>query len=95
MKKIIFLVVTLILLSFLLGFLITETISKIRRERTGILPFSIETRAICEELKEEDCYYRCHDEVFLVIAGKRMSVHKSDKYVCHEEGWVDPRTIKK
>lgn len=94
MKRTIFLLFILVFLSFLLGFLVSRTVANLERERAKILPFSIETRAVCEEVKKEDCYYKCHDEVFLIIAGKRMSVHKSDKFVCHGKDWVDPRAIK-
>ena len=93
MMKIVLLISALIFLSFLLGFLLSETVSDFERKKTEILPFSVETRAVCEELKKKDCYYRCHDEVFLVIAGRRMSVHKSRQYVCHGKEWVDPRVI--
>jgi hypothetical protein len=93
MRKLVLIIILLIIFSFLLGYVLSQLISN-RTEKTGITDFSIETRAICEELKEHDCYYKCHDEVFLIFAGKETSFHKSNEYVCHEEGWVDPR-IKK
>ena len=93
MKKLIFIVLLLIVFSILLGYVLSQTRGN-RTERAGITDFSIETRAVCEELKEPDCYYRCHDEVLLIVAGKETSLHKSNEYICHEEDWIDPR-IKK
>ncbi len=91
--KLILIILLLIIFSFLLGYVLSQLTGN-RTERAGITDFSIETRAVCEELKEPDCYYRCHDEVFLVVGGKENSLHKSNEYVCHKEGWTDPR-IKK
>ena len=93
MKKLILIILLLIVFSILLGYVLSELTGN-RTERAGLTDFFIETRAVCEELKEPDCYYRCHDEIFLVVGGKETSLHKSNEYICHEEGWVDPR-IKK
>ena len=91
--RLILIILLLIVFSFLLGYILSQLTGN-RTERAGLTDFSVETRAVCEELKEPDCYYRCHDEVFLIVAGKETSLHKSNEYVCHEEGWTDPR-IKK
>lgn len=91
--RLILIILLLIIFSFLLGYVLSQLTGN-RTERAGITDFYTETRAVCEDLKEPDCYYRCHDEVFLVVGGKETSLHKSNEYVCHEEGWVDPR-IKK
>jgi len=93
MRKLIIIIVLIIILSLSLGYVLSQ-LTRNRTERAGITDISIETKAVCEELKEPDCYYKCHDEVFLVFGGRETSLHKSDEYVCHEEGWVDPR-IKK
>jgi hypothetical protein len=93
MRKLIIIIVLIIILSLSLGYVLSQ-LTRNRTERAGIIDLSIETKAVCEELKEPDCYYKCHDEVFLVFGDKETSLHKSDEYVCHEEGWVDPR-IKK
>lgn len=93
MRKLILVVLLLIVFSFSLGYVLSFLTAN-RTERTGITDFSIETRAVCEELKEPYCYYRCHDEVFMIIGGKETSIHKANEYICHEEGWTDPR-IKK
>jgi hypothetical protein len=97
MKKTVIIIIVLLFvtLSFSLGFILSSFTSTDRKtQRTGITDFSVETRAICEELKNSTCYYKCHDEVFLIIGGREVNIHKSNEYVCHEEGWVDPR-IKK
>jgi hypothetical protein len=91
MRKVILIIFLLVLFSFSLGFLLSRLVNEDRTEREEFAGFSVETRAVCEELKEPDCYYRCHDEVFLIIREKETSIYKSDEYVCHEEGWVDPR----
>jgi hypothetical protein len=94
MRKAIVIVLLLVLFSFLLGFLLSRLTIGGEVKRKEFAGFSVETRAVCEELKEPDCYYRCHDEVFLIMGGREISIYKSDEYVCHEEGWVDPRTMK-
>ena len=92
MKKLIILILLLVILSILLGFLIsTQVLTSSQDQTEKAAFFSTETRAVCEELKEPNCYYRCHDEVFLVISGREINVYKSNEYVCHEKGWVDPR----
>ena len=93
MRKLILIILLLIIFSFSLGYVLSLLTGN-RIERAGITDFYTETRAVCEELEEPDCYYKCHDEVFLVVAERETSIHKSNEYVCHEEGWVDPR-IKK
>ncbi len=90
MRKLILIILLLIVFSFLLGYVLSLLIGN-QTERAGIIDFSVETKAVCEELKQPDCYYRCHDEVFLIVGGKETSLQKSNEYVCHEEGWVDPR----
>lgn len=92
MERIILLFLFLLVLSALLGFLLSQISFSTRTQKAAF--FSTETRAVCEELKEPNCYYRCHDEVFLVIGGKEISIQKSNEYVCHEKGWVDPRLKK-
>ena len=95
MNRIVIIVLLLVVLSFLVGFILSSISSPARTlQRTGIIDFSVETRAVCEEIKNSTCYYKCHDEVFLKIAGREISIHKNNEYVCHEEGWIDPR-IKK
>jgi hypothetical protein len=95
MNRIVIIVLLLILVSFLLGFILSSITSPSGTiQRGGITDFSVETKAVCEELKNSTCYYKCHDEVFLIIAGRETSIHKNSEYVCHEEGWVDPRTKK-
>jgi len=90
MKKLIIFLSLLVILSISLGILLSRVMTDTNRvERAGF--FSTETRAVCEELKQPDCYYRCHDELFLILNGKEISLYKYDEYVCHEEGWVDPR----
>jgi len=93
MRKLVLIILLLIIFSILLGYVLSQ-LTLNRTERTGITDFSIETKAVCEELKEPDCYYRCHDEIFLIVAGRENSIHKSNEYVCHEEGWTDPRIEK-
>lgn len=88
-------VLFLVLISFLLGFVLSVLISPTGTvQKGGITDFSVETKAICEDVKNSTCYYKCHDEVFLIIAGREISIQKNNEYVCHEEGWIDPR-IKK
>jgi hypothetical protein len=92
MRRLIIFLLLLVILSILLGFLISTQISTFSRgkiERAAF--FSTETRAVCEELKDPSCYYKCHDELFLILSGKEISLYKSDEYVCHGEDWVDPR----
>jgi hypothetical protein len=92
MKRLVFIVLLLVIFSFFLGIIISKTIfGSSAFEKVAITDFSVETRAICEEVKNSTCYYKCHDEVFLILAGREISVHRSNEYVCHEEGWVDPR----
>ncbi len=93
MRKLILIIFLLIAFSFILGYVLSQLTSN-RIERGGLTDFSIETKAVCEELKESNCYYKCHDEVFLIVGDSETSLHKSNEYICHEEGWVDPR-IKK
>lgn len=93
MRKLILIIFLLIIFSILLGYVLSQ-LTVDRTERAGITDFFIETRAVCEELKEPECYNRCHDEVFLIVGVKETSLYKSNEYVCHEEGWTDPR-IKK
>jgi len=90
MNKLILIIFLLIVISFALGYVLSLLTGN-RTERAGITDFYTETRAVCEELKEPDCYYRCHDEVFLVVGGRETSIYKSNEYVCHEESWTDPR----
>ena len=90
MRKLILIILLLIIVSFSLGYVLSLLTAN-RTERAGITDFYTETRAVCEELKEPDCYYRCHDEVFLVVAGRETSIFKNNEYICHEEGWTDPR----
>ena len=92
MKRILILFLILMILSILFGVLLSRISFGSKQERAGF--FSTETRAVCEEVKEPNCYYRCHDEVFLIIGGKEISIQKSNEYVCHEKGWVDPRLRK-
>jgi uncharacterized membrane-anchored protein YitT (DUF2179 family) len=95
MNKMIIVVLFLVLISFLLGFVLSVLISPTGTvQKGGITDFSVETKAICEDVKNSTCYYKCHDEVFLIIAGREISIQKNNEYVCHEEGWIDPR-IKK
>ncbi len=95
MNRIVIIVLLLVIFSFLLGFILSSITSPAGTiQRGGITDFSVETRAVCEEVKNSTCYYKCHDEVFLIIAGREISIQKNNEYVCHEEGWVDPR-IKK
>lgn len=95
MKRIVIIILFIIIFSFLLGFAVSRIAFRPNTvEKGAMTDFSIETKAICEELKNSTCYYKCHDEVFLILAGKEMSIHKNEDYVCHDEGWVDPR-IKK
>ena len=95
MNKLLIFVLLLIILSFLLGVLISRIMSEPRTaERGGITDFSVETRAVCEELRQPNCYFKCHDEIFLKLSGREISLYKSSDYVCHEEGWVDPRVKK-
>jgi len=93
-----FIVVIILLLavaSFLLGFVLSNITSTTQPiQKSGVSDFSVETRGVCEQVKNSTCYYMCHDEVFLIIAGREISIQKNNQYVCHEEGWVDPR-IKK
>jgi competence protein ComGF len=92
MKKLIIFIMLLVVLSILLGFLISSQISVSPRDQTEKAAFfSTETRGVCEELRESKCYYKCHDEVFLVFNNKEINIYRSGEYVCHEEGWVDPR----
>jgi hypothetical protein len=93
MRRLTLIIVLLIIFSLLLGYVLSLLTTN-RTARAGITDFSVETRAVCEELKEPDCYYKCHDEVFLTVAGRGISIQKNNEYVCHEESWVDPR-IKK
>ena len=95
MNRTYIIILFLIILSFILGFFVSRIVFRPGNvERGGITDFSVETRGICEEIKNSTCYYRCHDEVFLILAGKEISIQKNDQYVCHEKDWVDPR-IKK
>jgi len=95
MNRTFIIILFIIILSFLLGVFVSRIAFRPADvEKGGITDFSIETKAICEEIKNSTCYYRCHDEVFLIIAGKEISIQKNDDYICHEDGWVDPR-IKK
>ena len=90
MRKLILVILLLIVFSFSLGYVLS-LLTVNRTERVGVTDFSIETKAVCEELKQPDCYHRCHDEVFLRVGGREINLHKSNEYICHEEGWVDPR----
>jgi len=93
MNRTIIIVLLLVIISFVLGFILSIITSSTRIvQKGGITDFSVETRAVCEEMKNASCYYKCHDEVFLITAGKETSIHKYSDYVCHEQGWVDPRT---
>ncbi|MDI6826277.1 MAG: hypothetical protein QMD36_03755 [Candidatus Aenigmarchaeota archaeon] len=95
MKRVVIILLLVIILSFLLGVVVSRVAFGPNTTARGeITDFSVETRAICEEVKNSTCYYKCHDEVFLILAGKEISIHKNEEYVCHEEGWVDPRTKK-
>lgn len=93
MRKLILIILFLIIFSFLLGYVLSQ-LTVNRTQRAALTDFSIETRAVCEELKEPDCYYKCHDEIFMIFGGRETSLHKSNEYICHEEGWVDPRLKK-
>jgi hypothetical protein len=94
MRKIIFVILALIILTFLIALLISGTNNDTNRpEQTAVADFSIETKAICEELKEPDCYFKCHDEVFLKIGNSETSLYKMKEYVCHRQDWIDPRKI--
>lgn len=94
MNRIVIIVLLLVVISFLLGFILSIITSPtVTIQKGGITDFSVETRAVCEELRNSTCYYKCHDEVFLRIAGKEMSVYKNSEYVCHGESWVDPRQL--
>ena len=90
MKKFILIILLLIVFSVSLGYVLSQLTTN-TTERAGIVDIFTETKAVCEELKDPDCYYRCHDEVFLIVGGKKTSISKSDEHVCHEEGWIDPR----
>jgi hypothetical protein len=95
MNRTLIVILLIIILSFLLGIFVSRmAFGPSNAERGGITDFSIETKAICEDIKNSTCYYKCHDEVFLILAGREISVYKNEDYVCHEEGWIDPR-IKK
>ena len=93
MERIIILFLLLVILSILLGFLLSQLSFTTRTQKAGF--FSTETRAVCEEIKLPDCYYRCHDELFLILGRKEISIQKSKEYVCHEKDWKDPRAIYK
>jgi len=94
MRKIIFAILALILLSFLIALLLSGTTNDTNRpEAAAVADFSIETRAICEELKEPGCYFKCHDEVFLKVGNTETSLYKMKEYVCHGQDWIDPRKI--
>lgn len=83
MKKVLFIVLFIFIL-FTISF---------NTRLTGhfIGDFSIYTKAVCIELAEEDCYYKCWDEVFLNSDGKEVVIQKLENYVCHEKDWSDPR----
>ena len=53
--------------------------------------FSIETVAVCKELREGNCYYKCEDEVFMNRNGGKTSLGKTGNFVCHDKDWKDPR----
>ena len=91
--RLIFVIILIIIFSFILGYVLSQLTTNMT-ERAGIADVFTETKAVCEELKDPDCYYRCHDEVFLITGGKETSIYKSNEFVCHDEGWTDPR-IKK
>ncbi len=94
MNRIVIIVLLLVVISFLLGFILSIITSPtLTIQKGGITDFSVETRAVCEELRNSTCYYKCHDEVFLITGGKETSIHKYSDYVCHEQGWVDPRQL--
>lgn len=91
--RLVLIILLIIGFSLLLGYILSELTGDVT-ERAGITYFSVETKAVCEELKERACYYRCHDETFLIIGGKESSISKSNEFVCHDEDWVDPRSMK-
>ena len=95
MKKLIIAFFLVVIASFSLGLILSRYVLEEERVGAGVANFSVETRAVCEELREPDCYYRCHDVVFLMISGKEIRVYESNEYVCHEEGWIGPRLKRK
>lgn len=95
MRILVVLLFSLIAASILIAFIITRTEQNNRNtEGLAVTDFSIETKAVCEEINKTNCYYRCHDEIFLNIGRKETSVYKHKDYVCHDKGWVDPRVVK-
>ena len=95
MRILVVILFSLIVASILIAFIIINTEQNNRdTEGLAITDFSIETRAVCEQINETNCYYRCHDEIFLNVGGRETSIYKHKNYVCHDKSWVDPRVVK-
>lgn len=53
---------------------------------------STRTIGICKSLRTDDCYIFCQDYQFKCINNNFLPVKEDNVTVCHDKGWVDPRT---